>query len=153
MSEQVVPPSVVQRIIIKFLSIEGPIRGMKPFLKPQVCEWDKRFSAGRERMENESHDRRPRITEECEHLCSTVNVAIGTLEETARSVGISNGSVHSIIHDKFDFGKVSTRWVTQLLIPNQKSVRFEVCQRFLARYEDVGKGLLNRIVTCDETWV
>ncbi|KAJ8952776.1 hypothetical protein NQ318_008093 [Aromia moschata] len=49
--------------------------------------------------------------------------------------------------------KVSARWVPRLLTPNQKSVRFEVCQRLLPRYEDEREGLLNHIATCDKTWV
>lgn len=77
MSEQEVPTSVAQRIIIKFLANEGvrPAEilqrlrnqfGESTLSQPRVYHWHKTFSQGREKVENETHDRRPRtsITEE-----------------------------------------------------------------------------------------
>lgn len=73
MSEQKVPRSVEQRIVIKLLVEEN----VQPFeilqrLKQQygeeclsrtrVFEWCKCFREGRERVENEPHDRRPRTS-------------------------------------------------------------------------------------------
>ncbi|KAJ8936702.1 hypothetical protein NQ318_002444 [Aromia moschata] len=135
MSEQVVPSSVAQRNVIKFLSIEG-VRpfdiltrlqaqfGDETLSKMQSYEWHKRFSARRERVENESHDRHHRTSITEENICAVLELLEGdrrfALEVIAGSLGISYGSVHSIIHEKLDFRKVSARWVPRILIPNKK---------------------------------
>jgi hypothetical protein len=70
MSEQKVPRRVDQRIVIKFLvgekvpSAEIHHRlqqqyGEECLSRTRVFEWCKCFREGRERMENEPHDRRP----------------------------------------------------------------------------------------------
>ena len=70
MSEQKVPQSVEQRIVIKFLVRENvPSAEIHHRLQQQygeeclsqtrVFEWCKCFSEGRERVENEPHDSRP----------------------------------------------------------------------------------------------
>ncbi|KAG5328416.1 GVQW3 protein, partial [Acromyrmex charruanus] len=71
MSEQQVPASVAQRVIIKFLTKEGvkPCEiltrlkvqyGDDTLSKTQVFDWAKKFKSGRESVENVSHNRRPR---------------------------------------------------------------------------------------------
>jgi hypothetical protein len=73
MSEHEVHVSVVQRIIIKFLSWEGVkpaeiLRRLTEQFKEetlsraQVFAWHKQFVEGREHVENEGHDRRPRTS-------------------------------------------------------------------------------------------
>ncbi|XP_056636775.1 protein GVQW3-like [Diorhabda sublineata] len=73
MSEQEVPPSIAQRIVIKFLAAEGvkPAEilrrltaqfGEKTLSRARVFAWHKQFVEGRERVENESHDRTPRTS-------------------------------------------------------------------------------------------
>ncbi|KAJ8962841.1 hypothetical protein NQ318_001241 [Aromia moschata] len=132
MSEQVAPSSVVQRIIIKFLSIEGvrPSEIMTRFQayfgdetlsKTQLYEWHKRFLAERERVQN-------------------VFAVIEPPPRKRSSVQyVSFWSVTVAVHLK----KLLDQWGAVM----------GVCQRLLSRYEDEGKGLLNRIVTYDETRV
>jgi hypothetical protein len=71
MSEAKVHASVEQRIIIKFLKKEGckPSEiclrlkrqcGEKTLSNVSVYEWSGAFKKGRETVENESHERRPR---------------------------------------------------------------------------------------------
>ena len=73
MSKQNVPRSVEQRIVIKFFVGENvPSAEIHHRLQQQygeecpswtrVFEWCKCFGEGRERVENESHDRRPRTS-------------------------------------------------------------------------------------------
>lgn len=168
MTEQEVHSSVAQRIIIKFLTNEG----VKPSeiltrLKAQfgdstlsqnrVYTWAREFKGGRERVENESHDRRPR-TSLTDDNTRTVRELIErdrrlTVEEISSEVGISYGSVQSIITDQLGFRKISARWVPRLLTGNQKQVRSEIAERLLNRFQREGEAFLQRIVTCDETWV
>jgi hypothetical protein len=73
MSEREVPVSIAQRIIIKFLSREGVkpaeilMRLTEQFKeetlsRARVFVWHKQFVKGREHVENEGHDRRPRTS-------------------------------------------------------------------------------------------
>jgi hypothetical protein len=73
MSEREVPVSIAQRIIIKFLSREGVkpaeiLRRLTEQFKEEtlsrarVFAWHKQFVEGREYVEIEGHDRRPRTS-------------------------------------------------------------------------------------------
>lgn len=168
MTEREVPSSVAQRIIIKFLTNEG-VKPSEIFtrLKAQfgdatlsqnrVYTWVREFRDGRERVENESHDRRPRTSLTNDNIRAVRELIEGdrrlTIEQIVSEVGISYGSVQSIITDQLGFRKISARWVPRLLTENQKQVRSEICERHLHRFQQEGEVFLRRIVTCDETWV
>jgi hypothetical protein len=73
MAEQAVPNSVVQHIIIKFLTKEGvnPSEiftrlqaqfGDECLSQPRVFSWAKSFREGRDHVENEPHARQPRTS-------------------------------------------------------------------------------------------
>ena len=168
MSEQQVPSSVAQRIIIKFLSKEGvkPIEilnrlrsqfGNETLSKSQVCKWHRSFSSGRNEVENLTHPRRPKTSITHENIKGVEGLIKHdrriTIDEIAFSVGISHGSVQAIIQDHLLFRKVSARWVPRLLSSEQKTTRVEISQRLLNRFEEEGNAFLERILTCDETWV
>nr|CAI5864224.1 unnamed protein product [Callosobruchus analis] len=68
-------------------------------------------------------------------------------------LGISVGSVESIIHEHLQYRKITARWVPTLLNFEQKFTRLEVCQLLLTRYEAEGDDFLTRIFTTDETCV
>jgi hypothetical protein len=123
MSEQEVPSSVAQRIIIKFLTTEGVkpseiLRRLKAqfgdntLKKTQVYAWHKQFLGGREAVENEGH-RRPRtsMTEENIRIVGRLleDDRRLTVADIASEVGISYGSAQAIITDDFGFRKVSAR--------------------------------------------
>jgi hypothetical protein len=112
MSEQEVASPVAQRIIIKFLTKEGvkPSEiltrlkaqfGDATLSRTQVFDWASKFKGGRESVENESHDRRPRSSLTDENICAVRDVIEGdrrlTVDEIASEVGISHGSAHAII--------------------------------------------------------
>lgn len=168
MSEQEVVPTVAQRIIIKFLTNEGVkpseifVRlttqfGDKTLSRSQVYDWVNKFKGGRETVENESHNRRPRTSLTNENICAVRELLENdrrlTIDEIASEVGISHGSVHSIVTEHLGFRKICARWVPRLLTLDQKQTRRDICQRLLNRLEREGNGFLNRIITCDETWV
>jgi len=168
MSEQQVRPSVAQRIIIKFLANEGVSAteilgrlraqfGENTLSRTQVFDWHKKFRDGRSTVENEAHRRRPRTSVTDDHI-RTVKDLIAedrriNVREIASEVGISYGSVETIIRDHLNLSKVSARWVPRLLTDQQKQIRKEVCERHLVRHSQEGDDFLTRIVTCDETWV
>jgi len=165
MSECKVHPSVAQRIIIKFLTCEGvkpseilrtlqaqfPDNCLKKPLK--VYEWHKQFQAGREAVENEPHDRRPRTSLTEQNIAAARGLIERnrrlTIMEIASEIKISYGSAESIIVDELGFRKISARWVPRLLTDQMKQNRLEVSQRLLERFQVDGENF----VTCDETWV
>lgn len=168
MSEQEVASPVAQRIIIKFLTKEGvkPSEiltrlkaqfGDATLSRTQVFDWASKFKGGRESVENESHDRRPRSSLTDENICAVRDVIEGdrrlTVDEIASEVGISHGSAHAIITEHLGFRKVCARWVPRLLTENHKEVRLQICERLLNRFRQEGVNFLRRIITCDETWV
>lgn len=73
MSEQEVHSSIAQRVVIKFLAAEGvkPAEilrrltaqfGEETLSRARVFAWHKQFVGGRDHVENESHNRRPRTS-------------------------------------------------------------------------------------------
>ncbi|KAJ8938580.1 hypothetical protein NQ318_013634 [Aromia moschata] len=79
MREKGVHVSVEQRIIIKILAKEGvnPTEilrrlqaqfGDNTLSRTRVFAWHNEFSGGREKVENQSHDRRPRTSMTSQHL-------------------------------------------------------------------------------------
>lgn len=168
MSEQEVPPSIAQRIVIKFLAAEGvkPAEilrrltaqfGEETLSRARVFAWHKQFVEGRERVENECHDRRPRTSITAGNIDSVRQLVEGdrrlTTSDIAIEVGISYGSTYSILSEELGYRKVCARWVPRLLTVDQKLNRFQVCERLLARFREEGDPFLSHIVTCDETWV
>jgi len=113
MSEAKVHVSVEQRIIIKFLTKEGckPSEicsrlkkqyGEKTLLDISVYKWSSAFKKGRETVENEPHERRPRTSitgENRDRIDALIreNRRI-TVRELSGILNISDGSVKTIIN-------------------------------------------------------
>jgi hypothetical protein len=122
MAMQAVPNSVAQRIIIKFLTKEGVIPseiftriqaqfGDKFLSQTRMFSWAKSFREGRDRVENEPHARRPRISVNPDNVLKIgelirSNRRINVLE-LSQEVGISVGSVEEILHNDL---KVKLNW-------------------------------------------
>lgn len=118
--------------------------------------WAKQFRWGRESIEDDSRSGRPKTATNDE---MTQKVEAMVLEDRRMKVstigttlGISEPSVITILHDNLNMSKVSARWVPRLLTPEQKLRRLEISQNHL---ETLNKDsdFLTRIVTGDETWV
>ena len=74
------------------------------------------------------------------------------VEETAQALGISHGSVSTILHDRLGMRKLTARWVPKSLTDEQMATRASVCSALLKRFRSKDDFLL-RLVTVDETWV
>ena len=55
--------------------------------------------------------------------------------------------------NKLGMRRASARWVPRLLLPEQMGVRVKMCNEYCRQYNDEGDTFLNRVVTCDETWI
>ena len=74
------------------------------------------------------------------------------MEEIAQALGISHGSVSTILHDRLGMRKPTARWVPKSLSDEQMTTRASVCSVLLKRFRSKDDFLL-RLVTVDETWV
>ena len=76
-----------------------------------------------------------------------------TVENVAAQFGISHGTAQDIMSNKPGMRRVSARWVPRLLLPDQMGVRVQRCREYCQLYNDEGDAFLNRVITCDETWI
>ena len=74
------------------------------------------------------------------------------MEEIAEALGISHGSVSTIVHDRSGLRKLTARWVPKSLSDEQMATTASVCSALLKRFRSKDDFLLS-LVTVDETWV
>ena len=122
----------------------------------QVKFWVGEFKRGRTSLEDETRSGRllDAIDEE---MCKKVWDLVYSdrqiqVEEIAQSLGISHGSVSTILHDRLGMRKLTASWVPKSLSDEQMATRASVCSTLLKRFRSKGDFLL-RLVTVDETWV
>ncbi|PNF25398.1 hypothetical protein B7P43_G09785, partial [Cryptotermes secundus] len=105
------------------------------------------FKEGRMSCDNESKQSRP-CTSWSDNMFNRVEKVVLedrrlSMENIASKVGISVGSVHTILHEDL---RMSSRWVPQMLVDNHK-------QAMLTRDEGMNGTLFSSVVTMDETWM
>jgi histone-lysine N-methyltransferase SETMAR len=69
------------------------------------------------------------------------------------TLGISHGSVETILHEKLGMSKVCARWVPRMLTSVQKADRMDASSELLGFYRSDPADFCARIVTGDETWL
>jgi len=170
MSESEVSITIVQHVVIKFLTKEnvGPnemwrrLRAQyreSTLSKTQVKFWHKEFRRERDAVQNTNHQRRPRTSIIPENIAAVCVLIEGdhwlTVVEICQELGtcISYGSMQSIIKNELLFRKILARWVPRLLSDQQKTACVQISETLLGRYEEEGDAFIHHIVTCDETWL
>ena len=68
-----------------------------------------------------------------------------------QALGISHGSISTILHDRLGMRKLTARWAPKSLSDEQMASRASVCSAFLKHFRS--KDFLLGLVTVDETWV
>ena len=74
------------------------------------------------------------------------------VEEIAQALGISHGTISTILHDRLGMRKRTARWVPKSLSDEQMATRASVCRALLKRFRSKDDFLL-LLVIVDETWV
>ena len=75
-----------------------------------------------------------------------------TVRELAGEVGVSIGSVHTILTADLGLRRMSAKFVPKLLTMEQKQLRMEIAQNMPECVENDSK-FLNNVITGDESWV
>ena len=111
---------------------------------------------GRTSLEDKARSGRP-LDATDEEMCKKVRDLVYSdrriqVEEIAQALGISHGSVSTILHDRLGIRKLTSRWVPESLSDEQMATRASVCSALLKRFRSKDDFLL-RLATVDETWV
>ena len=157
-----------QRVVIKFYVLLGKsfteihddlhkVYGDSCLVNSAISKWMRRFEDGRESTEDDKHIGRPvtitsekKVAEIQEFILEDRRV---TVETVARHFDISYGTARDIMTNKLGMRRVSARWVQHLLLPDQMGQRVKRCHEYCQCYNDEDENFLNRIITCDETWI
>lgn len=159
---------VEQRSVIRFLLSEGekPAKifsrmtlqyGESCMNRGNFYKWVEQFKNGRTSLTDEQRPGRP-VEVSTLSLETRIDDIIRedrriTVKTIAKKVAVSVGTVHNVISNKLKYSKTSARWVPKKLTQQHKETRLKVCTDLKARYEREGDSFLNKILTCDETWV
>lgn len=68
-------------------------------------------------------------------------------------LGIGKSSVQKILRDDLDMQRMNCRWTPKTLTQAQKDERVRCCRDVLSVWENNWTELVERVITCDETWV
>ena len=122
----------------------------------QVKFWVGEFKRSRTSLEDEARSGRSLdatdeeiIKKVCDLVYSDRRIQV---EEIAQALGISHGSISTILHDRLGMRKLTALWVPKSLSDEQMATKASVSSALLKHFRSKDDFLL-RLVTVDETWV
>lgn len=126
--------------------------------KTTVYDWYNEFKRGRTSTNDAERSGRPKEVTSEEMITKIHDIVLDDpkvkVREIAEAVGISTGSVVSILHDCLGLRKLTARWVPRLLTIDQKRrERVRTSQQCLDLLNRNRTDFLRQIVTMDETWI
>ncbi|XP_049846625.1 protein GVQW3-like [Schistocerca gregaria] len=123
----------------------------------KVRSWVRQFNEGRTSCDNKPKQPRARTSRSDDMIKKVERIVLGdrrmTVEQIASRVGISVGSVHTILHDDPKMRKVSSRWVPRMLTDDHMAARVACCQALLTHDDSMNGTSFSLVVTMDETWM
>ncbi|XP_068235595.1 protein GVQW3-like [Palaemon carinicauda] len=118
--------------------------------------WFNRFSEGNEQVEDEPRSGAPNCARKEENINEVLRLVMQdrriTVRRISEAVGISIATVETVLTEDLKFHKVFAKFVTKILSDDQKQFRVECCTDILEMV-DSDSGFLDKVVTCDESWV
>ena len=159
---------VEYRAVIRYLYLKGKtgkeihgeladVYGSSAPSYAQVKFWVGEFKYGRTSLEDEARSGRSLNATDEEMRKKVWDLVYSDrriqVEEIAQALGISHGSVSTMLHDRLGMRKLTARWVPKSLCGanGNQSIR-SVCSALLKRFRSKDDFLLH-LVTVDETWV
>jgi histone-lysine N-methyltransferase SETMAR len=152
--------SVVRFLWAKRLSAKGIHKEMfvkKCLSRKAVHNWLEKYSQGRSKVADYARPGRL-VDNATEATVQPVEELIRTdrritIDSVATALGCSHGLAYTIMHDRFKCRKVRARWVPRELKDREKINRVGLSLQDLLQYAEEREGMLNRIVTGQESWV
>ena len=160
---------VEYRAVIRYLYLKGKkgkeihgelanVYGSSAPSYAQVKFWVGEFKRGTS-LEDEARSGHP-LDATDEEMCKKVRdlvysdrqIHVEDIRHHAQALGISHGSVSTILHDRVGMRKLTARWVPKSLSNEQMATRASVCSALLKRFRSKD-DFLSCLVTVDETWV
>ena len=124
---------------VKIIKALQQVYGESAPCRTVVYDWIKRFKEGRGQLEGDSSERRPSSSKYQKKIRLAQNLVEKdrrvTIDEIAHAVGISHGSVLSILTEDLRLSKLSTRWVPKALQENQLNQRDDLSLEILTKME------------------
>jgi histone-lysine N-methyltransferase SETMAR len=122
-----------------------------------VEKWFAEFKRGRTDTDDAERSGRPIEVVTPENIEKVHRIVLENrkvkLREIADTLKISEGSVHTILHERLSMRKLFSKWVPRLLTVDQKQQRVDDSERCLELFMRNKKDFLRRYVTMDETWI
>ncbi|XP_064100988.1 protein GVQW3-like [Macrobrachium nipponense] len=122
----------------------------------QIKEWYNRFKQGQTSVESKPRSGRPSTSRNEEFIENVRRIVEDdrriTINEITEEVGISTGSVHTILTEDLAMRRVSAKFVPKLLVEQQKQLRLEIAEDLLD-CANSDSDFMKSIITGDETWV
>jgi histone-lysine N-methyltransferase SETMAR len=122
-----------------------------------VQTWAKRFREGRSSIEDDPRPGRP-LSATTPSMIAAVKAVVDddphcSIEDISVEVGISFGSVQSILHEDLGLRKLCSRWIPHLLSTAQKQQRLETASFLVGKMKYWSQKQWDSIATGDETWL
>ncbi|XP_039309549.1 protein GVQW3-like [Solenopsis invicta] len=156
------------RLVIRFLFLERKSRseikerldavyGDSSPLMATVKDWFNEFQRGRTSVFEEPRPGAPKMATTEDNVTKVHDLILADrrlkVREIAEIVGISKDRVGHILHEILGIRKLSARWVSRLLTPDNKRNRETTSEQCLTLFKRNPKEFLRRFVTVDETWI
>ena len=160
--------STEARAVIKFLTLKGKnatethaemvcVYGQDTPSLRTVQRWAAEFSRGRKGLADDPRSGRPSTSTNEEKVAEVEDIVFADrrvrVVQIALELGISVGSVSTILHDHLGLSKVSARWVPRMLTLDNKRRRVECATELLSRWNADAGAFEQRLITGDETWL
>ncbi len=161
-----IPQRLVQRVCVwysmqlgdpatKTFSDMQRIFGNTVYSRTSVFRWHKDFRDGRTKLGDMFRKGGPKLARNATMISSCKRKVLRNkctgIHKLARSLSISYGSVHTILHKDLKMRKRAAKLVPHNLTPAQARSCLDFCRNFVAEV-DRDASFLNWIVTCDESY-